>query len=153
MNYLDILHVDLGVEEGVRSRPYDDKTGKEILPGQTLVGKITIGCGRNLSANGVYRGEIALMFDNDLATAEAAARKLVPNFDVLSDARKAVVMNMAFNMGLDGLATFVNTLAAIVAGRYDDAARGMLASKWAKQVGARAERLAHSMNDNTWRAP
>lgn len=142
MNYLDILHAQLGFDEGVRSRPYSDS-----------VGKITIGCGRNLSDNGVSRGEIALMFDNDLATAEAVARKLIPNFDLLSDARKAVVVNMAFNMGLKGLATFVNTLESIVAGRYADAARGMLASKWATQVGARAQRLALSMQDNIWKEP
>lgn len=140
MNYFDILHAQLRIDEGYRLRPYTD-----------TVGKITIGIGRNLTDGGVNRGEIALMFDNDLATAERVAHLLVDNFDSLSDSRKAVVMNMAFNMGYNTLATFVNTLKAINGQRWNDAAAGMLASKWATQVGNRAVRLAESMRSNTWR--
>lgn len=140
MTYLDILHAQLRVDEGYRLKPYPDTEGK-----------ITIGIGRNLTDVGVSRGEVALMFDNDLATAESTARKLVPNFDALSDARRAVVMNMAFNMGFTSLATFVNTLKAIDERRFDAAADGMLASKWAKQVGPRADRLAETMRTNLWR--
>lgn len=54
------------------------------------------------------------------------------------------MMNMAFNMQ-DRFLTFVNTLAAIKRGDYTAAADGMLASKWANQVGARAQRLAAMM--------
>lgn len=142
MNYLDILHVQLKIDEGVRAKPYVD-----------TVGKVSIGIGRNLTDVGIDRGEMALMFANDLADAEEAARRLMPGFDRLSDARKAVLVNMAFNMGETVLGGFQNTLAAIREGRYDDAARGMLASKWATQVGARSQRLAQTMQTNVWEAP
>lgn len=67
--------------------------------------------------------------------------------------RRRVVENMHFNMGwdnpktpdLEGLAQFRNTLAAIQAGRWADAASGMRASLWAKQVKGRAVRLAREM--------
>jgi lysozyme len=38
-------------------------------------------------------------------------------------------------------------LAAVREGRYDDAAAGMLRSKWAGQVGERAKRLAALMRE------
>ena len=139
MNYTDILHAQLRIDEGVRFKPYTDS-----------VGKTTIGIGRNLTDIGINRGEMALMFDNDLASAEHTARLLVPNFETLTDARKAVVVNMAFNMGFNALSTFVNTLKAIEEGRWVDAEHGMLASKWATQVKGRAGRLADMMRSGKY---
>jgi len=51
-------------------------------------------------------------------------------------------LNMCFNLGLKGLLGFNNTLAFIKAGDWERAANGMLASKWAKQVGMRAIELS-----------
>ena len=56
-----------------------------------------------------------------------------------------VLANMAFNLGIHGLLKFVRTLNAIERGNYDEAASHMLASKWAGQVGQRAQRLAAMM--------
>lgn len=137
MSYLDIVSAQLRIDEDVRNRPYKDTTGH-----------LTIGCGRNLDDVGVNDDEIALMLANDVEEADRTARKLVPNFDALSDIRKAVVVNMAFNMGYETLSGFVSTLAAINSGRWNDAASGMLASRWAKQVGIRAVRLARQMRSD-----
>ncbi len=63
----------------------------------------------------------------------------------LDDVRQDVMAEMCFNMGFESLLGFKNTLAFIEAGNYGAASGGMLASKWASQVGARAERLAHMM--------
>jgi lysozyme len=145
MSYLDIVRSQLRIDENVVNRPYDDGTGKVLVKGAVIVGKVTIGVGRNLTDVGVNDDEIALMERNDIAEAERTARKLVSNFDALNDARKAVILNMAFNMGLPVLAQFKNTLRAVVEGRWDDAADGMLASRWAKQTGDRATRLARAM--------
>ena len=137
MNYLDILHAQLKVDEGVRMKPYVDS-----------VGKTSIGIGRNLTDIGINRGEMALMFDNDLASAEHTARLLVPNFETLSDARKAVVVNMAFQLGFNAMAAFVNTLKAIQENRWADAANGLLASKVAtSQAPARWARHAQIMRE------
>ena len=59
--------------------------------------------------------------------------------------RAAVLLNMAFNMGVERLLGFHNTLTFIQDGNYAAASGGMLSSKWAKQVGARAARLARMM--------
>ena len=134
MSYRDILRAQLKIDEGVRTHAYRD-----------TVGKLTIGCGRNLDDIGVNAGEIELMLDNDITRAEAGAYRLVPGFEGLSNARKAVVVNLVFNMGERTFGTFTNTLAAINSGRWDDAADGMAASKWASQVGPRATRLIAAM--------
>lgn len=136
MPYRDILRAQLPIDEGRRTKPYRD-----------TVGKLTIGVGRNLDDVGLRPDEIALMLENDMVVAEKDARSLIHNFDELSDVRKAVVINMAFNMGIRRLAGFVNTLRAINEGRFGAAADGMLDSKWAQQVGERAERLAKQMRE------
>jgi len=52
---------------------------------------------------------------------------------------------MCFNLGIFRLLGFEQALTHMRAGHYDDAAREMLDSRWAKQVGARAVRLAALM--------
>ena len=136
MSYRDILKAQLSTDEGYRTKPYRD-----------TVGKLTIGVGRNLDDIGVNAGEISLMLDNDIERAVIAAERLIPSFESLSDQRKAVVCNMAFNMGERTFGGFHDTLQAIAEQRWDDAAEHMLASKWASQVGPRAARLAQAMRE------
>jgi lysozyme len=136
MNYIDICMAQLPIDEGKRNKPYKD-----------TVGILTIGVGRNLEDVGLRDDEIALMLKNDIAQAELDARSLVPGFDKLTENRKAVLVNMSFNLGKGRLSGFVNTLANINAGNYAQAADGMLASKWAVQVGKRADRLAKLMRE------
>jgi len=134
MTYLDILYPQLERDEGKSSRMYRDSVGVE-----------SIGIGHNLRDKAISERAIRVIFEDDVADAEKDARRLLPEFDALSDARKAVVINMAFNLGYNRLADFHRTLSFIREGMYDDAARSMLDSKWAKQVGARALRLADAM--------
>lgn len=134
MSYRDQLRPILSRDEGVCTKPYRD-----------TVGKLTVGVGRNLDDVGLSQDEIGLMLENDINRAEASARRLVPSFDMLTDARKCVVVSMAFNMGEAALSGFKNTLASINSGRWAAAAMGMRQSKWACQVGQRAERLAKMM--------
>ena len=64
--------------------------------------------------------------------------------------RRGLKLNMAFNLGVDGLLKFKNTLALLrsaIEGHasYARVADGMLNSLWAKQVGRRADELARQM--------
>ena len=56
-----------------------------------------------------------------------------------------VLVNMGFNLGLGGLLGFKRTLAHLEAGAYTQAADAMLDSRWAGQVGERAQRLARQI--------
>lgn len=138
MTYREILKPQLEIDEGRRKKPYRD-----------TVGKLTIGVGRNLDANGLRDSEIDFMLENDMAEAERIARDLVHNFDDLSDVRKAVVCNMALNLGKNRLAGFTWMLKAVNEGRFEDAATEMLNSAWRMQVKDRAVRLAAQMKGET----
>lgn len=59
--------------------------------------------------------------------------------------RKAILLDMAFNLGIPTLRTFKNTLAAIQRRDYKTASENMLKSKWATQVKRRADVLAEIM--------
>ena len=135
MTYLDICRAQLPQDEGRKAFPYNDTEG---IP--------TIGIGRNLQ-NGLSPDEINYLFANDLKKADASARGLYPDFDALSDNRRAVLVNMAFNLGSPRLAGFVKMRAAVLAGDFDRAADEMLSSRWATQVGQRAQRLAKMMRE------
>jgi lysozyme len=52
---------------------------------------------------------------------------------------------MCFNLGINTLLTFKNTLTAVSLGNYEQAAIGMRNSTWFKQVGNRAVRLANAI--------
>ena len=86
----------------------------------------------------------------DLETAERAVKDAFPWWWKLDDARQFVLVDMAFNMGIAGLKGFKKMLAAMEQGEYQTAAKEMLASKWAVQVGRRAVELAKIMQTGEW---
>lgn len=138
----------LKVHEGFRPRAYLD-----------TVGKRTIGYGHNLDAKPLpwlRPGEAIpkrvgeAILEQDLDDAILSLDKFLPWWRELDDVREQVLAEMAFNMGVDadpknGLDSFVHTLQAVREGRWDAARAGMLASKWAAQVGGRANELAEMM--------
>lgn len=130
----DKLAAQLVIDEGKRPRIYVD-----------TVGKITGGVGRNLTDRPFSDDEIALMLSNDITSAEADLDRNLPWWRTLTDARQNVLANMCFNMGIDRLLGFKNTLRFIQTHQYAAGAEGMLDSKWANQVGQRAIRLAEMM--------
>ena len=136
MSHLDIVRAQLRIDEGVRDKPYRDS-----------VGKLTIGVGRNLDDKGLSPYEINVLLGNDITEAEADAKALFPCFDRLSDNRKAVLVNMSFNLGRSRLSEFKRFIAAVEAGAWEQAAAEALDSRWAEQVGIRAKRLAQQMRE------
>lgn len=128
------LQSQLSIDEGNKAKPYTD-----------TVGKLTIGVGRNLTDRGLSPDEVNYLLNNDIHIATQDAKKLVPAFDKLDDVRQEVLVNMAFNLGLDRLGGFKKFLAAVNAGNFAKASVEMLDSVWAKQVGARAIRLSNAM--------
>jgi lysozyme len=135
---MDILE-QLRRDEGVRLKPYKD-----------TVGKTTIGVGRNLDDVGISPVEADLMLQNDVQFGTVALEATFPWINTLDDARKGVLVNMAFNMGIRGLQQFHDFLGKMQAGEYHAAAGAMLDSKWAQQVGPRAVRLSIQIETGVW---
>lgn len=119
--------------------------GRRKLPYVDTVGKISIGIGHNLTDLGLTDSQVDAIFEIDLFAAIETCNRLFPHFNSMDPVRRLVVLDMAFNLGFNKLAGFTNTIGFINDGNYIQAARNMLASKWAKQVGSRADRLAEMM--------
>jgi lysozyme len=112
------------------------------------LGYLTIGVGRLIDkrkGGGLRPDEIRLLPGNDIEEVRRALDDRLPWWRNLPEVRQKVLIDMAFNLGIAGLLTFRTTLAWVKAAKYDRAAEGMLASKWARQVKERAERLAQMM--------
>ena len=68
----------------------------------------------------------------------------------LNYARKAVLIDMVFNLGLAGVLQFKNTLALLDKRDFHAVSEALMNSKWATQVGSRAEHLSKQMLNGTW---
>lgn len=125
--------------EGLRLKPY-----------YCTENKLTIGYGRNLEANGLSQSEADFLLANDIEFVKSALAKVLPWYLRLSPMRQAVLVNMGFNLGVDGLLKFKKMLSAVWESDYDLAAKEMLNSRWASQVGYRANELATQMRTGEW---
>lgn len=106
---------------------------------------LTIGVGRLVDprrGGGISREESRYLLGHDIDSVEADLDRALPWWREMTEARQRALANMCFNLGLTRLLAFRVTLGHLQAGRYEYAAREALKSKWAKQVGERAERLA-----------
>jgi len=125
--------------EGVKLRPY-----------RCTADKITIGVGRNLDDIGISMEEAEYLFHNDLKRVEKSLNTIEIYYDLDDVVRQYVLFDMCFNIGLSGLKRFKKMWQALEDKHYGKAADEMLDSKWAKQVGSRAIRLAKMMRTGTW---
>jgi lysozyme len=148
------LIAQLRRDEGVVYHPYVDS-----------VGKITIGVGRNLTDVGFSAAELAvllshgktnskqlvlddnevdMLLNNDI---DKVVREMttLPWFNALNDMRQNAMLNMCFNLGFAGLSAFHQTIACIESSNWQCVHDQLLASKWARQVGDRAQRIANAM--------
>lgn len=69
----------------------------------------------------------------------------IPAYSGLSQARQLVLVRMARQTSINGLLTFERMLAALEQGNFEEAARQMVLSRWARSVGDEAEALAEAM--------
>ena len=127
--------------------------GSESCAYQDTRGFWTIGVGRLIDArkgDGLSQDEIEYLLDNDIKKITEQVHKFLPWVSKLNDARRAVLIGMAFQMGVRGLLGFKRTLGSIEDGQYFEAAVEMLQSEWAKQTPERAHRLATQMETGEW---
>lgn len=131
-------------DEGCVLYAYDDHLGYS-----------TIGYGRLIDrrkGGGISQDEAEYLLNNDIDRVLDELSWKLSWYDTLDDARQAVLLNMAFQLGVAGLLKFKNTLAYIEAGDYENAAANMLKSKWATQTPARAKRMADQMRTGQWQS-
>ena len=113
--------------EGLRLKPYHCQAGK-----------LTIGYGRNLEAKGISIKEAEYLFKNDLKIVIKQVANRIEFYRELSYKRKMVLVDMAFNMGIEGLLGFKKMLAALKRSDFLEAGKELMRSKYAEQVKTRA---------------
>ncbi len=129
-------------EEGAESCAYQDN-----------LGYWTIGVGRLIDSRkggGLSNDEINYLLDNDIKTKTREVLLALPWMPRLSEPRQAVLIGMAFQMGIGGLLKFKRMLSAVEDGQYFEAAAQMVESTWARQTPARAHRMALQMETGEW---
>jgi lysozyme len=124
--------------EGLRLKPYTDTEGH-----------LTIGYGRALNIVGISGEEAEAMLRHDVADVLAKLSRF-EWFKSLDEVRAAALADMAFNLGWLKLLGFTHFLDAVQRRDFKAAAKEMLDSRWAGQVGVRAIELARMMREGAW---
>ena len=130
-----------------------DEEGEVLSAYQDHLGFWTIGVGHLIDkrkGGGISAYISAMLLEDDIADKAGDLDKSLPWWRDLNDARQAVLLGMAFQMGINGLLGFKNTLAMVKSGNYAGAANRMLNSLWAKQTPARAKRMSEQMRTGEW---
>ena len=141
----------LQYEEGFREKPYlcsegypTVGTGIRIGPKGADLKNYEFTVPREVDA--VWLQSILNRTMRDMLSNERIAKAM----NVLDEARTAVLVSMAYQMGVTGLAQFKNTLYLVETKQFEEAAKAMLDSKWAKQTPNRAKRHAEQMRSGLW---
>lgn len=155
------LLTQLEIDEGLRLYPY-----------KCTAGKTTVGVGRNIEDNpltidelifigikgrtfdvileelnkkGITRGDALWLLERDVDKVYNQLKKQFSWFEFKPDVVQRVMCNVCFNIGLGRFLGFTKTLNAIKNDRWEIAAKELLNSKYAIQVGDRANRLADAL--------
>ena len=134
---LNLLTAEIKEDEGYRDYVYADSEGF-----------LTCGYGHHLYLASKINQAIAdefLRMDISNAINDFWSLPLQYRRALEGNARKRAIINMLFNMGRPKVLKFKKMWQAIEAKNFPSAAREMLDSKWARQVGNRAIRLAEIM--------
>lgn len=153
-SYIDLAMQLIEQAEGFREDVY-----------KCTAGKNTIGFGFNIDDNKEqYR--LIDSFKNDDGEFQASKRvsrgvmfvqiidicKRVDNLLLdLDSYRKAVIIDICFNIGCSGFLKFKKTIQAIKEGDFTKASEELVDSKWYKQVGLRGKRNAYIMKTGEYK--
>jgi lysozyme len=132
--HFDVIAKHLENEEGRVEHAYQDS-----------LGYLTIGVGRLIDrrrGGKLSNAEIDMLLSNDIRShmdpmADWPAWKAVKDDPV----RSAALISMAFQLGVEGLSGFHNSLQLIADRQWQHAAANLMASRWAQQTPNRAKRV------------
>jgi lysozyme len=145
------------MEEGDEEKPYLDSRQRW-----------TIATGRCLETNPLTGAEWKLLLDRGWINVEispqgddylldvgidAAFKQCAARFEFwerLNDARQNALASMAYQLGIDRLCGFHDTIAAVREGRWGDVEALALDSDWAQQTPKRAKRVARQLATGNW---
>lgn len=152
---LDINEIEkrLILHEGLVLEPYKCPRGFE-----------TIGVGHNIESrpfteeekralgdykHGITKNGALMLLRNDVAICVKSLKQF-PFWKELDDERKYALLDMCFQLGINGLKKFKKMLSAIEVKDYIQASKECLNSEYAKQTPKRAGRIAILLKVGQW---
>lgn len=135
------LREQLKIDEGVKYEVYDDHLGYKTFGIGHLVKSTDEEYGVPVGTP-VSEERVNSVFDKDVITYIDESKKVFGNLEDMPGEVQQVIVNMCFNMGAPRLSQFKKFIRAIHDEEWATASLEMLDSKWANQVGERANRLS-----------
>lgn len=121
---------------------------------QDHLGYWTIGVGHLVDqrkGGGLSDNIINLILQEDVREKTLELHRKLPWLNQLDPVRQFALVNMAFQLGVEGLSAFNNMLRALQDQRFALAASHALDSKWAKKdTPERARRMARQIETGEW---
>jgi lysozyme len=121
-----------------------------LHPYKCSMGRLTIGVGHNLDCKPISRRAAEVILEDDIRDATAEVDQYLPWAASLDTARRASLINLCFNLGINGLLKFVKFLKALELGDYTGASFELRDSLYAKQVPDRAWRVSEQIRTGEW---
>lgn len=139
--------------------------GCELKPYRCPSGKLTIGVGRNVEDNpftaeelkvigdwqkGITKNAAYMLLRNDVKKCNEQLIKNVPIYTKLDLERQYALLDMCFQLGINGLLNFKKMLKFLSMRLYRQAADECLDSRYAIQTPKRAKRIAREIREGYW---
>lgn len=134
---MDVVRL-VKLHEGFRASPYLDTRGVS-----------TVGYGQRVDEMVLTERAAAEMLEKRIDEDRAALSEF-PWFLDLSEVRRAVLLDMAYQLGVEGLLKFTRMIFALRVGDFKGARTEMLSSEWATQTPQRAAQLAIMLQTDAW---
>ena len=137
-----------------------------LMPYYDTMGKLTIGIGRCIETNpftseelravgdywhGITRNAALMLLRNDIEKCSGLLGSKIVFFKALDGERQYALLDMCFQLGINGLLKFRKMLRHMRFRRWNEAAAECLNSQYAKQTPARAKRIAELIKSGKWK--
>jgi len=137
---IDKLREQLKIDEGVKYEIYRDHLGYLTFGIGHLITEKDPEYGQPVKTE-VSADRVNEVFNADVQKYINETKKVFSDLESKPEAIQLVLVNMCFNLGAPRLSNFKKFIAAINDEQWSEAAVEMMDSRWAKQVGPRAERF------------
>ena len=141
------LMEELKYDEGCVNEVYKDHLGYATFGVGHLIKKSDPEFGKDMGT-AVPEERVTECFNEDIDVVCEELDRNLPWWRGLTDNRRRILANMCFNLGYPRLSGFKNFLGALEDEDWEKAAEEMMDSRWADQVGPRAERLRNRILDD-----